>query len=117
MDVKSTDALLRLMSATALRGRVLANNIANQNTPGYHRQVVRFEEELLAELQGPRPDVARVSPRVVEDADAPARPDGNTVALEEELSASRENRLLFEMYAAILEGRMDILRSAINGAR
>jgi flagellar basal-body rod protein FlgB len=117
MDVKSTDALLRLMSAAALRGRVLANNVANQNTPGYHRQVVRFEQEFLAEMGRHHPDLARVSPRVEEDADATTRPDGNTVSLEEELSASRENRLLYEMYAAILQGRMDMLRSAINGAR
>ena len=117
MDVNSTEVLLRLMSATALRGKVLANNIANQNTPGFHRQVVRFEEDLLAELDRRRPDLGRVEPRIVADETAAARADGNTVSLEEELGGSRENRILFEIYAAILGGRMDVLKSAINGAR
>lgn len=117
MDVTSAECLLKLMSAAALRGRVLAGNIANQNTPGYQRRIVSFEEELVAELDRRRPDIASIAPLVLEDADALARADGNTVSLEEELSASRENRVLFEVYAAILQGRMDILRSAINGAR
>ncbi len=117
MKITSTDALLKLMSASALRGRVLANNIANQNTPGFHRKVVRFEEALLHEIGRKRPDLTRVTAQVVEDETSPARADGNTVSMEEELSASRQNRLMFELYATILDGRMDILRSAINGAR
>ena len=117
MDATSAECLLKLMSAAALRGRVLAGNIANQNTPGYHRRIVSFEDELVAELGRRRPDLAGIAPRVLEDEEAVARADGNTVSLEAELSAGRENRILYEVYAAILQGRMDILRSAINGAR
>ena len=117
MDVNSTETLLKLMSVAALRGRVLANNIANQNTPGYRRQEVRFEQDLLQEMERMRPALDKIAPRILADEAAVARTDGNTVSVEEEVSASRENRVLFELYAAILGGRMSILRSAINGAR
>ena len=40
------DLVMRLMSASAERARVIAGNVANENTPGYRRQVVRFEELL-----------------------------------------------------------------------
>ena len=47
----SSDLLLRLLSATELRARVISANIANQNTPGYTRQEVRFEEQLKRVLE------------------------------------------------------------------
>ena len=43
--------LLRLMSAATLRARVLASNLANQNTPGFKRQEVRFEDVRLSAVE------------------------------------------------------------------
>ena len=40
----------KLMSAAWTRSRVLAANVTNQNTAGYIRRDVRFEEALLNEL-------------------------------------------------------------------
>ncbi len=37
------DLLLRLMSASTLRAKVLSENVANQNVPGYKRKIVRTE--------------------------------------------------------------------------
>ena len=36
------ELLARLMNASTLRGRIIAGNIANQNTPGYKRREVAF---------------------------------------------------------------------------
>jgi flagellar basal-body rod protein FlgB len=117
MDVSNQDSLLRLMSASSLRAKVLAHNVANQNTPGFRRQEVQFEEQLLKLIQRGRSDISRIQPMIVEDLESPSRPDGNNVSLEQELTASRENRVMFEVWAAILQGRMSILNSAVNGAR
>ena len=38
------------LDATELRGRTIANNIANINTPGYKRRYVSFEESLQNEI-------------------------------------------------------------------
>jgi len=108
-----------LMDAAALRARVLAGNVANQNTPGYTRQVVRFEELLRAAIQSKRgsQELARIEPQVGTDTVTPARPDGNNVNLELELSAARENRLLYEMYTALYSNRAELIRSAIESGR
>jgi flagellar basal-body rod protein FlgB len=109
-----TRLLERLMSAAALRHKVLANNVSNQNTPGYKRQYVQFEDLLRQTLESGG-DLARVEPRVVTDEATPARPDGNNVNLELEENAQDENVLLFEAYAAILHNRFEILRASIDG--
>ena len=115
----SSRLLGALLDAAALRARVLAGNIANQNTPGYTRQVVRFEELLRSAVERGRgsDELARIQPSVEKDTQTPSRADGNTVELELELSAARENRLLYEMYTAIRSSRTELIRSAIESGR
>lgn len=111
--IQETGLLERLISASQLRGKVLANNIANQNTPGFTRQEVRFEEILRESLQRGR-DASAVRPEVVVDTTTPARPDGNNVQLESEINAARENRLMAETYLTILQGHFEMLRTAMS---
>ena len=111
------DLLLRLMSASALRAKVIAGNVSNQNTPGYKRQQVEFEDALVRELGRATPDVKSVEPEITVDEGAPARADGNSVNMEDEVVAMRENRILYELYANMLRGRSNLIRSAIHGER
>ena len=108
-----TDLAVRLMSATTARAKVIAGNVANQNTPGYVRQVLRFEDALQEALREGG-DPASVEPEIELDRATPGRPDGNNVSLEVELNALRENRILYETYATILSGRFELLRSSIQ---
>jgi flagellar basal-body rod protein FlgB len=110
------DLLLRLLAAAELRARVVSGNLANIETPGYTRRDVRFEDLLRKALERGK-GTAGIEARVEPDRTAPARPDGNNVSLELELNALRENRLLYEAYAAILEGRMDLQRIAVTEGR
>ena len=106
-----------LMDAAALRARVLAGNVANQNTPGFRRQVVQFEELLRDSIsRGRGPDeLSGVEPSISEDTLTPARADGNNVNLELEMSAMRQNRLLYEMYSTIHASRTNLIQAAIEG--
>jgi len=113
----NTKLLLQLMSASTLRHRVIGNNLANQNVPGFKRQVVRFEEFVQAELKRRAPNLSRLKPEIVVDYESPSGADGNSVSMEVEVSALRENRLLFELYASILSGQMAMVNSAIHGDR
>jgi flagellar basal-body rod protein FlgB len=106
--------LLRLMDAAGKRSRVLANNLANQNTPGYRRQVVRFEELLGAAIQRGETDLGGIEAAVVSDFDTKSRTDGNNVIPELEKSASQENRVLAESYLTLIEGHYRMLRDAIG---
>ena len=114
LDATGSELLGRLLNGTALRARVIANNVANQNTPGYTRKTVAFEE-LLQRSMEMGGDPRAVAPQVLEDHTTPARPDGNNVTLESELNAMRENRLLYEAYTTILYGQFELLRAGISG--
>lgn len=105
-----TDLLTQSMSAAALRHRIIANNLANVNTPGYKALAVSFEDELAKHLAQP----AGVKPVVVE-SDGPERVDGNNVDLDAELNAMTKNSLLYQAAAQILTSRVGSLRSAIAG--
>ena len=109
-----TELLLKLMRATSLRAEVIAGNVANQNTPGFVRKTVRFEEELRAALESDPVAEPSFEPEVVEDLATPPRPDGNNVTLEVELNAMRENRILYEAFSTILGGHFELLRSSIK---
>jgi len=110
-----TDLLLRLMSASTLRARVLSDNIANQNVPGYKRQIVRFEELLAAQMQRKKEPraLALVEPRIETDLATPSSPDGNNVNLELESNAMRENSLLYETYAQILQTKLAMVQASL----
>src|SRR4029079_13125873 len=56
--------LSQTLDAAALRHRVIAQNVANVNTPGYRRLEVSFEADLARALANPGPGAA-VRPRVV----------------------------------------------------
>ena len=116
------DLLLRLMSASTLRAKVLSENIANQNVPGYKRRVVRFEELLADKLAhaaatGKEGSLSEVAPRIDTDTATPSSPDGNNVSLELENNAMRENWLLYETYAAIMQSRNELMRASISEGR
>lgn len=102
--------ITQAMTAAGLRHRVIANNLANVNTPGYKALSVTFEEELSKRLDNP----AGVKAKVVE-SDAPERVDGNNVDLDAELNAMTKNSLLYQAAAQILASRVGSLRSAISG--
>jgi flagellar basal-body rod protein FlgB len=105
--------LTQVLDAAALRHRVIAQNVANVNTPGYRRREVVFEADLaraLASSEAP----ANVKPRVV-IADGPERVDGNTVDIDREMNELAKNALLYEAAAQIITHRVASQRAAIAG--
>ena len=108
--------LLRLMSAASLRARVLSENVANQNVPGYKRRVVSFEDEMRRRLNAGK-SVDELRPKIEIDGTTPATPDGNNVNLELETSSLRENWIAYEVYAAMLQSGNNLMQVAITEGR
>ena len=107
--------LQQVMDAAALRHRVIAQNVANVNTPGYRRQEVVFEDEMARAFAGASsPTAVNVKPYVV-TADGPERVDGNTVDLNREMNDLNKNFLLYEAAAQIITSRVTSLKTAIAG--
>lgn len=113
MDTR-IDLLARVLDVAATRHKVIAHNVANVNTPGFQRLEVTFEEELAKVLAGGG-DPSGVKPKVAVDETAPARVDGNTVDIDQEMGALGKNALLYQAASSILASRLGMLRSAISG--
>lgn len=121
LDIQSLDfqknptqqLLTRVLDATALRHKVLAQNVANSDTPGYVRSDVPFEGELAEAIKSG--NLSSFSPQVVEDRSAPARGDGNNVSIERELSELNKNYLLHQLAIQFMQTKLSMHRSAITG--
>lgn len=125
---RAMDALEKGLGALALRHRVIANNIANVNTPGFKKSEVSFARELEAYLNareagaagtgaGGATAQAAFRPRVIRVDSRSARLDGNNVDIEEEMTRLAENALLYEAVARQMAGKFASLRAAITEGR
>jgi flagellar basal-body rod protein FlgB len=109
------DLLTRVLDASTLRHRTIAQNVANVNTPGYQRLDVKFEDELAKILQAGQP-VHAVKPEIVVDEAASAlRVDGNNVDIDKEMGMLSKNSLLYQAASQILTTQLTALRLAISG--
>ena len=121
MDIKPNghQLLSRLLSATTQRRDVIAANIASQNVPGYRRRELEFETLLLQAMRkgADEEQLQDIEPEVVVDWATEARADGNSVDAEREAALLRENRIRFELYAAIAQGRTRLVEQAILSER
>jgi flagellar basal-body rod protein FlgB len=104
------------------RHEVLASNLANVETPGFKAKDMEFGtalEDAFTRVEEvpemPRPLFP--STRVVEDLDAPARADGNTVDIDFQMAKLSSNAGEYNSLARILAKRLALLRQAIEGNR
>jgi flagellar basal-body rod protein FlgB len=110
------DLISRLLDAASLRHQVIAQNVANVNTPGYHRLDVAFEELLEQELKANGATIEhRQQPRVIEALGGVVREDGNNVDIDVEMGRLNKNTMLYNVYAQILATKIAAMRSAITG--
>jgi len=105
--------LTRLLDVAALRHDVIAQNVANVNTPGFQTLEVSFESALSEALAGTsnEPPVAKVVP----GAGGVERADGNNVDIDLELVRLQKNSLYFKIYTQLLTTELAQYRSAISG--
>jgi flagellar basal-body rod protein FlgB len=110
--------LERVLDRSAYRHQVIASNLANVDTPGYHTRDVReFAGEIEQAMAGedspfsgtPFTPVAHAIPGLLE------RPDGNNVSVERESLLLAENQLRFQVAVQFLKAEFHRLSSAISG--
>ena len=110
----------KLLDAAVLRQEAIASNIANAETPGYHRLDIApdFAQQLKASMAtgqfGATAD--QITPKLAEDLNARTmRPDGNTVEIEHELLAMSQNMVQHEFLTDVISGNLKQLKMAITG--
>jgi flagellar basal-body rod protein FlgB len=94
---------LDLLSA---RQKLVASNIANADTPGYHTRDIEFQSEFQNAMAG--------RPQTVEVADLPFKNDGNNVSLDRESRLLAENALRFSVATNLLRSQIQQVRTAIK---
>jgi flagellar basal-body rod protein FlgB len=115
-----TSAALEVAArGSELRSSVLANNLANVNTPHFKRSDVYFEDALAEAIDfgGKSSKVRGVEPRMGTDTSSIMRHDGNNVDIDREAARLAENQIFYNSVMAIESKRMRSLSSAITGAR
>ncbi|KUO95103.1 hypothetical protein ATW55_11400 [Ferroacidibacillus organovorans] len=127
-------ALQSALDAAQLRQQVYANNIANANTPGYHRETVQFNTLLLqaiaqangsgtlSMLQNSPSDLSasqtlqNVTPVVTVDQNTAVSSNGNNVNLDAEMSGLAMNQIDTAAMVTELNDQFALLRTAILGS-
>lgn len=121
--------LEQALAASALRHKVIANNIANVNTPGFKKSRVRFEDELQQALDGSRIPLAVTNtrhlpgrhaagipaPQTVPVTGTTMRRDGNNVDIDQEMALMAENNIYYSALAQQMANYFNGIKTAING--
>ena len=102
------------ISGATLRNAVLANNIANADTPGFQPSDVDFHATLQGALEaGPEAiEAAQSSPE--QGAPIALRADGNGVDAEAESAKLAENGLELSALVQVAGARVQIMRTAMG---
>jgi flagellar basal-body rod protein FlgB len=98
--------LEKTMDLLSARQKLVAANIANADTPGYHTQDIDFQ----AEYQ----DVLNLPPRAREVSGLVVKNDGNNVSVDREARLLAENALRFQIASGFLRLEIQKVRSAIK---
>jgi flagellar basal-body rod protein FlgB len=126
--MKTQDILQRSLSVSTIRQEVIADNIANADTPHFKRREVAFESELNRALRSydPNPfpaamthnrhipfyrpkDYREVKPIVYLDYVTTYRNDGNNVDIDREMVDARRNAMLYTAMARRVSDNFQLL--------
>lgn len=122
----SVDSVLHAaLRGLSLRQQVIADNIANSDTPGFHARVVRFEDRLQQIMAddsrgggtSPSEVLSEAAPTVEEAVGRQAKVDGNTVDMDQELVGMTDTTMRYNAVARIMTDRLALYRSVITDGR
>jgi flagellar basal-body rod protein FlgB len=124
--------LERAMDLRGARQRVIASNIANEETPGYRAKELQFKDALskaskgttMVHVRGTHPGHivigggnAQARGRVTEVPAADLPLDANSVSLDTEMAKLSDNAMHYNTVAAVTSMRLRQLLSAIRDAK
>ena len=101
------------LNGLAARQRVIANNVANVETPGFIAGRVTFEDSLRTAIANGDADVtSSVSTRGSTD---PVNLNGNNVSLDNEVVGLTQTDLAYQLMIQAINQKFGLLRTAIGG--
>lgn len=111
-DDVSTVTLRVALDGLSQRQKLIADNIANIETPGYLAKKVKFEDALREAAASGNP--AGVTPTEARSLE-PTRENGNNVNLDEETLSNVDTSLRYQLALNAMDGKFSLLRTVIKG--
>ena len=120
------------MTAANMRQEVIANNIANVNTPNFRKSNLEFEEMLAREIYGEESDGKlkmerthdkhlpfkplefHAEPKIVQDSSTVMRVDDNNVDIDIEMATLAKNQLYYNALVTEFGGYVSRMKAAIS---
>ena len=122
IETSMAEALNRFLDVDIARYKLVATNLANIDTPGYHTRDLDFHSELQrAAEDGLVGRKSLTASRVLESRRTPGprfealeRPDGNNVSVERESLLLAEAQMKYNLGVQLLKDQFHTISLAIN---
>jgi len=111
IDSPNLELAGRFLNLAAYRQTLIAGNIANVDTPGYHTRDIDFRKEMHRSLQSTN---AGFAPRAEEVQGLMQRPDGNDVSIDRESMALAESQLQFRLGVEAVRHEFRMISTAVR---
>ena len=130
--VGKTVVLEKALDAAWMKNEVIANNIANVNTPGFKKSYVRFEDQMASaasEFQigsaqkdskflSIGNDIRSISsPEIMQESFTSVRKDGNNVDVDVEMAELAKNTIKFNAIINQISRQFNNIKTAISEGR
>jgi flagellar basal-body rod protein FlgB len=113
-EFSTVEALDAGLKATNMRQSLIANNIANMNTPGFRRQDVQFKEVLAKALETGNADPAEIQPKIVTPGTTDVNSEGNDVDMDMEVGEMLKTNAQYKMFVRMLAKEYQRMSMAIQ---
>lgn len=97
------------------RQRVIADNIANVDTPGFRATAVDFESSLAAAIDSGRMPLDGITPATAPTT-TPVGPNGNNVDLRKESLAAIQSQFQYQMMSRAVSDRHELVITAAQAS-
>ena len=107
----------KMLDYAALRHKVIANNIANINTPDFRRSDVEFADELKRVLREKGLTGAKdLRFKITKPNETPFRADGSNASVDKDMAVLAENAITYQIYAQLIARQFRKLRDILREA-
>ncbi|MCY2931779.1 MAG: flagellar basal body rod protein FlgB [Planctomycetota bacterium] len=112
VDIRTT--LEAATRASQIRQSVIANNIANLDTPGYRRRVVAFEDLFAKAMAQGKVDPNELQAQLLAPMDSPVDEKGNDVSMDQEMGDLVKTAAATKTYMKLLAKVYKQMEAAIG---
>lgn len=122
----NVDFYKKALDGTWERNKAITQNISNENTPKYKRQIVTFEDQLKQSIKKNKVNLNTThnkhigtgpksfAPKLIKDKSTSYRIDGNNVNIDTESADLAKNKIMYDALINQVIGEFDKIKNVIT---